>query len=153
MFEGVARRDAPSVRLPSVSLHGVDLHLRVDGADRRPDFPALWKRPCTRTPAASATVVGTLRMTGSTPCLLARTTARRLTQLDRLACNLDSHSSGGYTSSHAEARAWRRAGHCTTRCSCNAPRDCPRDRFIRVADSATDRRRHAPPSLPPFWCP
>ena len=46
----------------------------------------------------------------------------------------DAHSPGGYTSSQAEARAWRRAGHRSVRCSCNRPRDCPRDRFICLAD-------------------
>ena len=135
IFEGAEGRDARSVGLPSFSLHGVDLHLRVDGAARSSRFPspveaALYSHTC-----SEATVVGTWWTSGSVPCLLAHT-ARRLTPLDHLTWNFDSHSSGGYTSSHAEARAWRRAGHSTSRCSCNAPRDCPRDRFIRIADSA-----------------
>jgi hypothetical protein len=80
---------------------------------------------------SAATVVGAWWTEGPVPCLLART-ARD--QADLLVWNLDACSPGGYTSSHAEARAWRGAGHRTVRCCCNALRDCPRDRFICLAD-------------------
>ena len=121
------------LQLPPLSVGGARLALVVDGAARSSRFPsaaeaALYSHSC-----MAATVVGTWWMDGPVPCLVAHT-SRRLTQLDRLVWDLDAHSLGGYTSSHAEARAWRRAGHRSVRCSCNRPRDCPRDRFICLAD-------------------
>ena len=133
IFFGSGVQGSRVLQLPPLSVGGAQLALAVDGAARSSRFPsaaeaALYSHSCT-----AATVVGTWWMDGPVPCLVAHT-SRRLTQLDRLVWDLDAHSLGGYTSSHAEARAWRRAGHRSVRCSCNRPRDCPRDRFICLAD-------------------
>ncbi len=105
----------------------------MDGAARSSRFPstvvaALYGQSC-----AAATVTGSWWYEGPVPCLLVHT-VRNLHLADCLTWDLDACSSGGYTSSHAEARAWRRTGNCTVRCSCNAPRDCPRDSFICIAE-------------------
>ena len=105
----------------------------MDGEARSSRFPseaeaALYGHSC-----ANPTVRGTWWTEGPVPCLMARTT-RDLSQLDRLAWDFDSLSTRSYTSSHVEARAWRRAGHRTLRYRCNAPPDCTRDRFVCLAD-------------------
>jgi hypothetical protein len=134
VFSGPGARGAHIVEIPSFNVHGVELRLVVDGTARASRYPsaaeaALYGHACT-----DPTVLGTWWMDGPVPCLVARTT-RRLQQGDWLVWDRDAHASGGYTSSHAEARAWRRAGHRTARCACNAPRDCLRDRFLCLADS------------------
>jgi hypothetical protein len=40
--------------------------------------------------------------------------------------------------SQKEARLWRRAGHRTERCRCNAPHDCPLDLHVADAPSSSD---------------
>ena len=135
LFDGDGRGGvgARVIALPIFQAHGADLRLVVDGEARSSRFPsaveaALYGHSCT-----APTVHGSWWMEGPVPCLTARTT-RALSQIDRLAWDFDSLSTRSYTSSHAEARAWRRAGHRTRRCTCNAPRDCPRDRFVCLAD-------------------
>lgn len=132
LFLGSRAAGSRDVALPIFQAHGVDLRAAVDGAAQSARFPsgvaaALYEHTCT-----DASVTGDWWLGGPVPCLVARTT-RPLSQFDRLRWNRDEISAVGYTSSQAEARVWRRAGHRTRRCTCNAPRDCPLDRFICLA--------------------
>jgi hypothetical protein len=132
IFFGDGTRGTRTISIPPAAVGPRAWHLAVDGAARSSRFPsaveaALYEHSC-----SAATVSGSWWHEGPVPCLLAYT-ARDLRSGDRLSWDLDACSPGGYTSSHAEARAWRKAGGRTVRCSCNAPRDCPRDRFICIA--------------------
>ena len=132
IFVGDGVRGTSTLSIPPGTAGPGALHLAVDGAAWSSRFPstmvaALYSHSC-----AAATVTGSWWFDGRVPCLLAHT-SRDLLPGDRLTWDLDACSSVGYTSSHAEALAWRRAGNRTVRCSCNAPRDCPRDRFICIA--------------------
>ena len=82
-----------------------------------------------------ASLVGDWWLGGPVPCLLARA-ATDLTELVALTWNFDLHWASRFTLSHVEAREWRRSGHRTARCGCNAPGDCPFYRFLRVADAS-----------------
>jgi hypothetical protein len=129
---GDGTRGTRTISIPPAAAGPRAWHLAVDGAARSSRFPsaveaALYEHSC-----SAATVSGSWWHEGPVPCLLAYT-ARDLRSGDRLSWDLDARSPGGYTSSHAEARAWRKAGGRTVRCSGNAPRDCPRDRFICIA--------------------
>ena len=132
IFFGDGVRGTRTFSIPPAAAGPRAWHLAVDGAARSSRFPspveaALYEHSCT-----TATVTGSWWFEGPVPCLVAHT-ARDLRSADRLTWDMDACSPGGYTSSHAEARAWRRTGGRTVRCSCNAPRDCPRDRFICIA--------------------
>jgi hypothetical protein len=132
LFVGTGVRGTRTISIPPGAAVPGALHLAVDGAARSSRFPsaaeaALYGHSCT-----TATVVGSWWFDGPVPCLVAHA-SRTLLPGDCMTWDLDTCSSAGYTSSHAEARAWRRAGNRTVRCSCNAPRDCPRDRFICLA--------------------
>jgi hypothetical protein len=128
IFFGDGARGTRTISIPPAASGPRAWRLAVDGAARSSRFPsAVEEHSC-----AAATVSGSWWHEGPVPCLLAHT-ARNLRSGDRLSWDLDVCSPGGYTSSHAEARAWRKAGGRTVRCSCNAPRDCPRDRFICIA--------------------
>jgi hypothetical protein len=132
IFVGAGVRGTSTLSIPPGAAGLGALPLAVDGAARSSRFPsaveaALYEHSC-----ATATVTGSWWFEGPVPCLIAHT-SRDLRPGDRLTWDLDACSSVGYTSSHAEARAWRRAGNRTVHCSCNAPRDCPRDRFICLA--------------------
>ena len=132
IFLGDGVRGTSTISIPPGPAGSGVRRLAVDGAARSSRFPsavvaAIYGHSC-----AAATVTGSWWFDGPVPCLLAHT-ARDLSSGDPLTWNLDACSSVGYTSSHAEARAWRRAGNRTVRCSCNAQRDCPRDRFICIA--------------------
>ena len=90
--------------------------------------------PATRgTGFDDATVVGDWWLDGLVPCLLARAAAP-LPQYLEPSWNFDLHGAARYTLCHAEARTWRRAGHHADRCVCDVLRDCPFDRYLRLAD-------------------
>ena len=132
IFVGDGVRGTRTVSIPPGRAGPRGRGLAVDGAARSSRFPSAVEAAIYDHSCAAATLTGSWWFDGPVPCLLAHA-ARDLTAGDHLAWDLDAFSSVGYTSSHAEARAWRRAGNRTARCSCNAPRDCPRDRFICIA--------------------
>ena len=114
--------------------NGVDVRCFVDGASRALRQPrgadaAVYRHCCT-----NPTVVGEWWWGGGVPCFLARA-ARELPPSTVLSWDFDVHGPTRFTMSHHEARTWRKDGHSTARCGCNAPRDCPLDRFIRLADA------------------
>ena len=129
---GLGVRGTRRLSIPPVASGATSLQLAVDGAARSSRFPSAVEAALYGHSCSASTVVGSWWLEGPVPCLLART-ARVLHQGDALLWDLDACSAVGFTSSHAEARAWRRAGNRTVRCCCNAPRDCPRDRFICIA--------------------
>ena len=127
-------RGLTSLPLPAFRLHGVDVPLSVDGSARAARFSSsadavLYTHEC-----EDPTLVGDWWMGDPVLCLVARS-ARPLSDSELLTWNFDAQGEPPFTTSHAEARAWRQSGYHTARCSCNMPRDWPFDRFIRVADS------------------
>jgi hypothetical protein len=132
IFVGDGVRGSSTVSIPPGRAGPGGRGLAVDGAARSSRFPSAVEAALYGHSCANATLTGSWWFDGPVPCLLAHT-ARDLSAGDHLTWDLDACSSVGYTSSHAEARAWRKAGHRTARCCCNAPRDCPRDRFICIA--------------------
>lgn len=132
IFIGAGARGTRIISIPPAAGAAAALQLAVDGAARSSRFPSAVEAALYGHSCSAPTVAGSWWHDGLVPCLLAHT-VRELHQGDCLVWNLDACSLDGYTSSHAEARAWRRSGNRTVRCSCNAPRDCPRDRFICLA--------------------
>ena len=135
IFMGSEPRGAYTLPLPAFRVSGVEVRCFVDGASRASRRPsaadaALYRHVCDDT---KTTLVADWWLGGPVPCLVARA-ATDLHELEALSWNFDLHGASRYTLSHAEAREWRRLGHCTARCSCNVPRDCPSHRFLRVAD-------------------
>lgn len=134
IFLGEAVRGPALLPLPVVRLHGVDVHLSVDGSARAARFPSAGEAVLYDHECEDPNLVGEWWMGAPVPCLVARA-ARTLSLCEPLAWNFDVQCARPYTLSQAEAREWRRSGHRTSRCICNRPRDCPFDRFIRVATS------------------
>ena len=132
IFLGDDVRGPTLLPLPMVRLHGVDVCFMVDGAARGARYPSSAEAVLYSHECEDPTVVGEWWMGGPVPCLVARS-ARLLPSYEILSWNFDVQ--GSYTMSQAEARAWRRGGHRSARCTCNMPRDCPLDRFVRIADS------------------
>jgi hypothetical protein len=101
LFSGHITR---TISIPPATTGSRAWHLAVDGAARPSAVAAaLYGHSC-----AAATVTGSWWCEGQVPCLLAYT-ARDLRSADRLILDLGACSSGGYTSSQAEAQTWRRA--------------------------------------------
>lgn len=132
-------RGALLLPLPAALIAGVEHHLSVDGGPRAARLPssanaALFTHSCGPCHArASASVVGSWWTDGLLPCLLAHA-ARPLSENEPLYWNFDDPlPARAFTMSWPEARAWRRSGQLFRRCPCNAPRDCPRDRYLRTA--------------------
>ena len=128
--------------LPPFITCGSEMRLVVDGAARasrssNSSDAALFCHSCGPSHSwGSAAAVGSWWSEGGVPCLVAHA-ARPLSENECIAWDFDSPSSDRpFTLPWPEARDWRRAGHLIRRCPCNAPRDCPRDRFLRVPDAA-----------------
>jgi hypothetical protein len=122
--------------LPAFRVGGVEVLCFVDGAARASRRPTAgeavrYRHTCDDD---AASLVGDWWLAGPVPCLLARSAAA-LPGYVTLSWNFDRHCLARYTLSQTEARLWRRAGHRTERCRCNAPFDCPLDRFLRVGDA------------------
>jgi hypothetical protein len=136
-FLGAPARGTYVLPLPTSPTLALGLPLAIDGAARAARFPdptnaALFQHSC-----LDPTVRGEWWLSGVMPCLLARTT-QPLSHADHLTWCFDDHTDPpltGYTMSHTQARAWRSLGGLTHRCTCNTPRDCERDRFLRSGDT------------------
>jgi hypothetical protein len=107
---GLGVRCTCRISIPPVALGATLLQLAVDGAARSSRFPSAVEAVLYGHSYSAPTVVGFWWHEGPVPCLLAHT-ARDLCQGDALLWDLDACSAVGYTSSHAEARSWRRAGN------------------------------------------
>ena len=139
VFMGDKPHGAHTLPLPVFRVSGVEVSCFVDGtswASRRPSAAeaALYRHLCDDT---ETSLVGDWWLGGPVPCLVARA-ASDLHELVALSWNVNLHGASRFTLSHVEARAWRRLGHRTARCSCNVPGNCPRAfyRFLRVADAS-----------------
>ena len=138
VFMGDVPRGDRVLALPSFRVNGCEVRCYVDGSSRAARRPTgaeavLYRHVCDDD---DATVVGDWWLDGPVPCLVARAAAP-LGQFQELCWNFDLHGAARYTMSHAEARQWRREGHRTARCACNVPRDCPFDRYLRLADASS----------------
>ena len=111
----------------------------VDGAARASRRPSAAEAVlyCHTCDDDAASLVGDWWLAGPVPCLLARSAAA-LPGYVTLSWNFDLHGPARYTLSQKEARLWRRAGHRTERCRCNAPHDCPLDLHVADAPSSSD---------------
>ena len=136
VFMGQVDRGLHSLALPPVIFGGAALALSVDGSARASRFPSSTEAALFNHTCDQPTVTGEWWLAGQIPCLIGFT-SRPLSQIDCLDWNFDAHNLAlPYVMTHAEARAWRRAGHIARRCPCNRPFDCPRDGFLRLPDAA-----------------
>jgi hypothetical protein len=137
IFEGSVTRSDFAIAMPPFRVHGVELHLSIDGAAAAARYPSPNNAAIFRHFCDDETVEGRWWSdpASSIPCLIAYA-ARELCDEDELFWCFDTATAAGpYTIDHAEARTRLRNGLGAQRCPCCQPLDCPWGRYIRTTQA------------------